>query len=98
MKLFSKGIITFTSILRLELTTTILRMYFKMLDDVQNVISGFLGTFRKTQGKKTQAEKTSTQIIQKLNNSPTKTNIFPPKVLNLIDFAQDFAQISVSLN
>ena len=37
------------------------------------------------------------QIILKLNNSPIKANIFPLKVLNLIDFAQEFAQISVFL-
>ena len=32
------------------------------------------------------------QIIQKLNNSPTKTNIFLKKVLKLLDFAQTYTK------
>ena len=35
------------------------------------------------------------QIIQELDNLPAKNNFFPKKVLNLIDFAQEFAQIWV---
>ena len=34
------------------------------------------------------------KIFQKLNNSPTKANISPQKILNWIDFAQRFAQTS----
>lgn len=36
-------------------------------------------------------------MFQKLNNSPTKTDNFPKKVPNRIDFAQELTQTSVFL-